>query len=268
MNSNDITSLQITGHGRQDCSDMHSFGPIARLVYIIHYVIKGAGFLEYDHKTFPIKAGESFLICPYEIYYYYPDPDDPWEYTWIDFRGSMAETLLADCCMSKQRPVCPAIENGKMLPLFDRLSTLDIYRSNQKEAHGVLLAILGLYADFYPAMSNNLPAKEDNRLAAAVILIQANYHYTTFNVEELCNRMHCNRITLYRLFRNALNLSPSQYLIQYRLQQACKMLTQGIPVKTTALSCGFADQFYFSRIFRQTLGCSPTEYKLQADRQS
>ena len=32
-------------------------------------------------------------------------------------------------------------------------------------------------------------------------------------------------------------------------------------VKTTAISCGFTDQFYFSRAFKQLTGVSPSGYR-------
>ena len=38
----------------------------------------------------------------------------------------------------------------------------------------------------------------------------------------------------------------------------------GITVKSTALSCGFSDPLYFSKVFRKTYGISPGEFaKLQ-----
>ncbi len=253
-------TLQITGKGRQDCSDMHSFGPLARPLYIIHYVIKGSGYLEYDRKRFFVKTGESFLICPYTTYYYYPNPSDPWEYTWVDFRGQNAEAYVEASIMTKEQPVCPAIPAEHILPIYERLLSINIYSGNRREAGGLLLALLGIYADYYPSPCNHPKKEADSRLTAAVLSIQANYHLTHFNIEELCEMIPCNRVTLYRLFQNEFHQSPSEYLTAYRIRQACKLLDRGILVKTTAFSCGFADPFYFSRVFKQHMGMSPSEY--------
>jgi len=253
-------SLQLTSRGKRDCSDMHSAGPIVRQVYIVHYVIKGSGYLEYDHKRFFIRAGESFLICPYVTIYYYPNPEDPWEYTWVDFCGPGASECLNMTIMSRSQPICPYIDKDRILPLFERLSGLQIFHSNQKEANGLLLAILGVYADIYPAPDIKPIPKSDKRLDTALLLIQSHYHDTYFNFEKICAMIPCNRVTLYRLFQNAGLKSPSEYLTDYRIRQACKMLSKGILVKITALSCGFEDPFYFSRVFKRLMGMSPTEY--------
>ena len=66
--------LTLLATGRQDCSDLHSWGPGIRPVYIIHYILRGQGFIDYHKKTFPVHTGESFLIYPYDTIRYYPDP--------------------------------------------------------------------------------------------------------------------------------------------------------------------------------------------------
>lgn len=262
MNKYNETTIKLLSCGRQDCSDLHSYGPGARPYYIIHYIIKGAGYLEYDRKRYRVTAGQSFLTCPYIVNRYYPDSEDPWEYTWIDFTGKDAPLYLNDCLMNLQQPVCPAIPQDKILPLYARLNHLDIYQAQKREAHGLMLTILGLYADTFPASSRN-KSRENDRLATAVTLIHSNYHFAWFNVEALCRMMHCNRVTLHRLFHNAMAVSPGSYLGTYRLEQAAKMLRMGISVKTVAVSCGYADQFYFSRVFKQWMGVAPSEYKGQ-----
>lgn len=42
--------LTLLATSRQDCSDLHSWGPGVRPVYIIHYILRGQGFIEYHKK--------------------------------------------------------------------------------------------------------------------------------------------------------------------------------------------------------------------------
>ena len=69
--------------------------------------------------------------------------------------------------------------------------------------------------------------------------------------------------TLNRLFQKKIGRSPGQYLLEYRLQQSEKLLQMGMTVKQTALSCGFEDPFYYSRVFRKHYGMPPSDYRLQ-----
>lgn len=253
-------TIRLIGYGREDCSDLHSWGPGVRAYYIIHYVIRGAGFLEWRGKRCRIEAGESFLLYPYTVLRYYPDPEDPWEYTWVDFTGKESVRLLARTGFSYSCPVAPAIRAEDILPLFDRLGRLDFLSRGKGEANGLLLAVLGVYADLFPAPKIPAP-KEDDRLSTALLLIQGNYHKTDFNVERLCRLMNVNRVTLYRLFSEKLGISPNGYISRYRLEQGKTLLEMGFSVKNTALSCGFSDPYYFSRSFKAYTGMAPAAYK-------
>ena len=138
MNINNTGTLQLTGCGHQDCSDMHSWGPGMRSNYTIHYIIKGAGYLECDNKKYYIQAGESFLIVPFDVIYYSPDPANPWEYIWVDFQADIAPKHLHIGPMTKQQLLCPAIPRETILPYFEHLCSLDIYTYNRMEAGGIL----------------------------------------------------------------------------------------------------------------------------------
>lgn len=68
-----------------------------------------------------------------------------------------------------------------------------------------------------------------------------------------------------RCFRSTINTTPIQYLKQYRIQQAAKRLTESRDkISDIAVACGFQDMSYFTKVFREILGCSPTEYRKNA----
>ena len=68
-----------------------------------------------------------------------------------------------------------------------------------------------------------------------------------------------------RIFRNALGVTPHQYLVRSRLKRAAKLLAQEeIPVTEVALDVGFADLSNFVRTFRRAAGVSPREFRKSA----
>lgn len=65
-----------------------------------------------------------------------------------------------------------------------------------------------------------------------------------------------------RCFRSTIGTTPIQYVRQYRLQQACHFLaTTQDQIGDIAARCGFLDISYFTKIFRQTRGMVPSEYR-------
>jgi AraC-like DNA-binding protein len=52
------------------------------------------------------------------------------------------------------------------------------------------------------------------------------------------------------------------YLSRYRIQQAKRLLEIGtMSITQVALEVGFSSQSYFSRIFQQEAGITPTDYQ-------
>jgi AraC family transcriptional regulator len=65
-----------------------------------------------------------------------------------------------------------------------------------------------------------------------------------------------------RLFKEVLGDTPYQFLMDYRVEQAKKMLGDPtLALSDIALSCGFADQPHFSRIFKKLTGTTPKAFR-------
>ena len=64
-------------YGRQDCHDLHSWGPGIRTCYVLHYIIKGKGTFINGGKSYALAAGESFVIRPFDNISYYPMKKNP-----------------------------------------------------------------------------------------------------------------------------------------------------------------------------------------------
>ena len=61
-----------------------------------------------------------------------------------------------------------------------------------------------------------------------------------------------------------LNATPKQYISEIRLQKAKQLLTEGVlKINAVAETCGFSNQYHFSRFFKQNTGMTPTEFMTQ-----
>ena len=256
-------SIKLVGMGRQNCKDMHAWGPGIRSCFIIHYVMKGAGYLIVNHRKYHVKAGESFLTRPYTLIEYYPVEENPWEYMWVDFLGNQVENWVEHTQFEEKNPVCSLKQEEKILPLFLKLLEMDIYHQQRNEACGVLLSILGVYLDIFPVECVGRSDEDEKRMEMAVLLIKNHYHKSEFHIQRLCEMLNISRVTLYRLFKSKTGISPKQYLLNYRIEQAKLLLRMGTSVKNTAASCGFNDSFYFSRVFKEYTGSSPSRYAVK-----
>ena len=67
---------------------------------------------------------------------------------------------------------------------------------------------------------------------------------------------------LSRVFHQETGFGIREYLIHYRIRQACELLlNSGLTVTEIADRCGFSDSNYFGDAFKKATGLSPREYK-------
>ncbi|MBQ4136479.1 MAG: helix-turn-helix transcriptional regulator [Clostridia bacterium] len=65
-----------------------------------------------------------------------------------------------------------------------------------------------------------------------------------------------------RFFKKMTDKTPIEYLVDYRIERASKMLISGkMPVTEIALSCGFNDLSYFIKTFKRYKGISPLKFR-------
>jgi AraC-like DNA-binding protein len=65
-----------------------------------------------------------------------------------------------------------------------------------------------------------------------------------------------------RAFRASTGVSPHQWLLRHRVQEAQRLLANDeIPLAEIALTCGFGDQSHFTRVFSRMVGLSPGAWR-------
>ena len=81
-------------------------------------------------------------------------------------------------------------------------------------------------------------------------------------VKDICEAVGYSKSTVLTAFKKEFSTTVNAYLNTLRLEKAKKMLeNENTSVSEIALSCGFSDQSYFSKVFSAAYGETPTEYR-------
>jgi len=84
------------------------------------------------------------------------------------------------------------------------------------------------------------------------------------NLDTMAARTGLSTAHFSRLFKQTIGLSPHQFVMSFRVEQAKKMLSdESRPMIDIALSSGFSDQAHFSRVFKQIEGQNPKQFRDQ-----
>lgn len=102
------------------------------------------------------------------------------------------------------------------------------------------------------------------QILSALKIIHKEYH-EKLTLNYLASKIHINSAYLSRKFNEEVGLGFSEYLNEYRLKEAQKMLIDYPDLSISAISerCGFNSQHYFSQMFRKATGLSPRDYRLK-----
>ena len=80
-------------------------------------------------------------------------------------------------------------------------------------------------------------------------------------VEEILATVPLSYSRLRQLFRERIGLSPGQYRLKRRMEEACAILSSNhYSIKEIAFRFGYSDPGSFSRQFKDVVGCSPSEF--------
>ena len=88
-------------------------------------------------------------------------------------------------------------------------------------------------------------------------------HYQeSISVEQLAKQANICKRECQRDFKKVLSLTPTQYFEQYRLAMSLRLLTESsCSIIEIADQCGFQSPSYFTKLFREKYGVTPTAFR-------
>ncbi|MGN0397891.1 MAG: AraC family transcriptional regulator [Candidatus Fimimorpha sp.] len=256
----DLLPYQI---GFEKCAPMHLFGPAKRNHYLLHFITSGKGTYQVGERIYSLHENQAFLIYPDVITTYYADSTHPWSYIWIEFDGVRAPNLLSDCGFSLHTPIYSA----KNADCFHELiESLHYFLKYPNETSVNLIGHLYLFLDLLVKYSahprkSNFSTIQEYYIQEALHYIEQNY-YKNLTIEEIA--LHCGLTRSYfsKLFKKYLDISPQFFLLHYRMDKACELLSRtSSPVNEIAKAIGYENPLHFSRAFKNIYQVSPRSYR-------
>ena len=108
----------------------------------------------------------------------------------------------------------------------------------------------------------NTPTHEETLLHQ--VLRYLNEHCTEdISVAQVAADFHITPSYLSHLFKRRTGLSPWNYVILRRLQQANTLMTNGVSAEDTCYRVGFDNYANFFRLYKKHTGITPSEFKKQ-----
>jgi AraC-like DNA-binding protein len=231
--------------------------------FALLYISSGRGSFESKSGfATAIEPGHAFLLFPKIWHRYTPDPETGWHEHWIGFDGEIARSWLKHKFISAKNPVVKINAEDTVLATFNRI--MQAVRANRPALQQILAgATHNMMGLIYSAQKAQpvADALNANVIEDAITRIQNEFDHD-LDVKLLAKELGVSYSWFRHTFVAHTGLSPHQYLLAFRLVRARSLLAETeLSVKEIAMQTGFGDEFYFSRLFRQKLNLTPSQWR-------
>ena len=216
--------------------------------------VKGRGRFETMYGTFDFREGDFFYLLPFDSWVS-ESCSSSWIYRWLTFDGESARTFME----SYRIPHHPIAAGRCPERLFDEFEqglhvrTVFAWRK-----------MVALVCDILAhAVECREPEPQAEKIAEIAMERCRLYHSDpAFNVNALAEQLQLSRVTLFRIFRVALGVTPPEYIAELRRGHALELIRgTSLPMREVAARSGFADRTYFFRVIRKRFNASPRELR-------
>ncbi len=219
-------------------------------INIISYQLDGRYDHTFDFGTLEVKKDHIFNIGPCDSY----------SVKRIEKGSSICVTFTSDVPIKTQLMDCT--NDPRFSILFKKLLT---YRSigiesNYYMALSIIYEILHLLnkkESFEP-----LSPHTNSAIAETHNFLLNNFYNNEIDLTQFYEKSGLSDKYFRESFKKLYGLSPTQFLINLRLNEAAKLLSQGVfTVTEVAQTVGFSDVYYFSRLFKKKFGIPPSKFE-------
>jgi len=262
MNDNWIPPFFLLVAGRQGIANKGYYNdaadtPLPRRILVKH-TLSGEGVLYVNNKRHILKADSLFVIDrpgPYK--YCYEGDGEAWKFEYFSIGVTGAEALLPQ--FLRENPIMLLNEHPELKSQFKDLIKIRLKADYQAELRHSFLA--------YAFLMSYISARSEHKNTTPTVVLELLKTLDTntrspVKIGDCCRNLGYTPEALIRLFKKFIGVSPGRYLRNQRLTEVCELLHESkLSVKEIAQVCAFESQNYLGRIFKQTFGVTPLQYR-------
>ena len=230
--------------------------------YGIQYNHAGRVWLSRGGEVPQLAAGPHvFITYPGVDFEYGAPPGESRHHCFVCFSGSLIQRFIDGGLLELERknPLIPIIYSEHFYAVFCRLRQLLRQPGGQLQPRAAhLLEDLLLQIQEQPGARGKINAYCEKELQNLCERI-ARKPLEKWDFAAEARRLSVSYPHFRRLFREVAGCAPNQFVIEAKLNLAERLLEDGVmPIAEVAHACGFADEFYFSRLFKRHRLISPS----------
>ncbi len=232
---------------------------------VLIMITEGTLYITANNAEFSLLPGQYILLKAGEEHFGHRPSEGRLSYLWAHFRSDCGfETANDDSggytyLLSETARLS---DLGRTAQLFHQLMDMSLeeklYTQNMSD-YAMSLLLMEISQEYFRHGDSS------DKLPAAVVSAREwikNHYYHPFDVCSLAAALGYRADYLSSLFKRYMGISIVRYTNQLRIKTAKTLLSNyDITIKEAAFSCGFSDEKYFMKVFKQLESITPSQYK-------
>lgn len=187
----------------------------------------------------------------------------------MNFNGGIADVIIDGILQTKVDTYSPTRLSSQLLYVNTKLPSgqhvIKISCSGEKNSKSTNTEI-AIESFQYLTKSGEqfipIPQCDSSSVVQRALTIMKSSYMHNLSIDRIASEIGVHRSYLTARFKAELGVSPAKYIVLTRINQAKVLLgNTDMPVGQVAISVGYPDSFYFSRIFKKVEGISPSQYR-------
>ena len=228
----------------------------------INYITEGEGFYENHSGRYRIHPGSLMITRPGDWHRYWPKRSSGWVENYVGFTGQIAEKIFTQAWFKQQKPV---VNIGNREEIID--TYYKIFEYVQEEKPGYQQVSAGMVMKLFGFMVSMDKQKDfsgkrvEQIIQGACFMIRENVE-SAIDFKSFAADNNIGYSYFRKMFKKYTGVPPGQYHLNLKLLRAKEMLLFSDKIiKEISFELGFQSIYYFSRVFKNKIGVSPSEIR-------
>lgn len=230
--------------------------------YVIGVIEEGRRHLSCKNKEYYLEKGSIVLFNPGENHGCSPIGNTTLDYRGLNIPQATMLSLTESITGKKELPgfSTNVIYTSELTYYILPLHQMIMEGSNDYNKEEYLLLLMTIILNQYSQPFDSCIPDCREEIEATCQFIEQHFA-EPISLDQLCHHVCLSKSTLLRSFTKSKGITPYRYLETIRINEARKLLEQGVAPIEAAIQTGFSDQSHFTNYFISFIGLSPGVYR-------
>ncbi|WP_121811672.1 AraC family transcriptional regulator [Mucilaginibacter kameinonensis] len=229
--------------------------------YTLIYCTEGTGTINLKDKEYELRSNDFIIIPPKTPYRYESSAADPWSIYWVNFKGELAAGLYNRSLLNGRQMVHWVPYDENRIKVFDEICRISEKGYDQREIEKMNFYLLHFITSLVYHEKKEQIERDADAISKSIVFMRNNIGQK-YEVKELAAQQGLPPAYYSARFKKETGMSPIKYFNKLKIQKAAGYLSfDNRNIKSICADLGFDDQYYFSRLFTQINGLSPSKYR-------